>query len=242
MGYSPEQLLSLPEVAGGRTTARSASASPHVGHATPLTSKTRHNSTLHGVQRELALPGFVNRGATPGGGDEPLVVEAGLQEHVEHELEEGLHAYRHQHGRCPSPCVSSTLSSSITGPEGHRRLIEQATSGGAAPSSTRRETSAAASRLNRLRHSVMAFWWSRRVCAKVTTVRSPRSGLSTTRRALAGVHRLRLAVKGRAPWSPGVCALNAALRAPPATGSGPMRPCPTARCDSRCSRSRWCTP
>jgi hypothetical protein len=53
---------------GGRTTARSAITLPHVGHATPSTLKTRHNSTLHGVQREVPMPAFVCRSPTPGGG------------------------------------------------------------------------------------------------------------------------------------------------------------------------------
>lgn len=52
-------------VAGGRTTARSAITLPQVGHATPWTSKTRHNSTLHGVQREFLKPAFVSRSPTP---------------------------------------------------------------------------------------------------------------------------------------------------------------------------------
>jgi hypothetical protein len=50
---------------------RSAITFPHVGHATPLTSKTPHNSRLNGVQRELPMPPFVSRGLTPGGGSWP---------------------------------------------------------------------------------------------------------------------------------------------------------------------------
>jgi hypothetical protein len=55
-------------VAGGRTSARRTIPLAHVGHATPLPPKTRYNSTLHGVQRELPAPAFVSRSPTPSGG------------------------------------------------------------------------------------------------------------------------------------------------------------------------------
>ena len=54
-------------VAGGRTSARKTITLPHAEHAMPMTPKTRHNSTLHGVHRELPVPAFVNRTPTPDG-------------------------------------------------------------------------------------------------------------------------------------------------------------------------------
>ena len=55
-------------VAGGRTSARRTMTLPHVGQARPLTPNTRHNSTLHGVHREVPERAFVSRSPTPGGG------------------------------------------------------------------------------------------------------------------------------------------------------------------------------
>ena len=54
-------------VAGGRTSARKTITLPHAEHAVPMTPKTRHSSTLHGVHRELPRPAFVHRVPPPAG-------------------------------------------------------------------------------------------------------------------------------------------------------------------------------
>lgn len=69
-------------VTGGRTSARRTITSPQVEHAMPVTPNTRHNSTRHGVQRELPLRAFVNRRpparpAAPAGGAAPPGVTVG---------------------------------------------------------------------------------------------------------------------------------------------------------------------
>ena len=43
-------------IAGGSTTARSAIAAPHFGHAKPFTPNTRHSSALQDRQRDRPRP------------------------------------------------------------------------------------------------------------------------------------------------------------------------------------------